>query len=300
MLSDETIIKLWQDPKFMGSFSGVKTLREFLYTDFGEHVPTQRLYNLLKKIPNYIYQLRPRRKFPTRHYDVDSYGKVIEADLAEMKMFNKFRYFLLVVDVFSWKIFCVALRKKNAPIVQKAFLQIFEQFGSPITELQTDQGSEFIGSRSFFADHHIVFKTKHQRNKAAIAEHAIFLVKRKLYLLMRSQKTLDWVKLLPTAVTLLNARHVKKIGNLAPAEIHSMLDDVKVQKALQLECKEPESGPSLLEQSQNQAEYAKTGKIQVGSFVYLDKKEKSFSKSFDYKVRHSKLSVVPAAIRFIV
>jgi hypothetical protein len=108
------------------------------------------------------------------------------------------------------------------------------------------------------------------------------------------------VKLLPTAVTLLNARHVEKIGNLAPAEIHSMLDDVKVQKALQLECKEPESGPSLLEQSQNQAEYAKRGKIQVGSFVYLDKKEKSFSKSFDYKVRHSKLSVVPAAIRFIV
>jgi hypothetical protein len=284
MLTDEEITKLWQNPNFLGSFSGVKTLQEFLYTDFGEHVPSQRLYNILKKIPNYIYQLRPRRKFPTRHYDVDSYGKVVEADLAEMKMFNKFRYFLLLVDVFSWKIFCVALRKKNAPTVQKAFDQIFKLFGSPITEIQTDQGSEFIGSRKFFEQNHIVFQTKHQRNKAAIAEHAIFLVKRKLYLLMRSQKTSNWVNLLPTAVTLLNARHVQKIGNLAPSDISSMFDDVKVKNAQMENCDIQEPGPSLKEQTSNQERYMKTGQLKPGDFVFLDKKEKSFSKSFDYKV----------------
>jgi hypothetical protein len=248
MLSDDDIKKLWQNPSFMGSFSGVASMQHFLFTDYGEHVSAQRLAAILKNIPNYIYQLRPRRKFPTRPYDVDSYGKLLEADLAEMKMYNKFRYFLLVVDVFSWKIFCVPLRQKKASTVQTAFDNIFKAFGSPITEIQTDQGSEFIGSRKFFEENHIVFETKHQRNKAAIAEHAIFLVKRKLYFLMRSQKTKDWVNLLPTAVKLLNARPVKKIGNLAPQDIKSMLDDVKVQSALEESCQEPKPGPSLEEQ----------------------------------------------------
>jgi hypothetical protein len=268
----------------MGSFSGVTTMQHFLFTDYGEHISAKRIANILKKIPNYLYQLRPRRKFPTRPYEVDSYGKLLEADLAEMKMYNKFRYFLCVVDVFSWKIFCVSLRQKKAVIVQKAFDIIFKDFGSPITEIQTDQGSEFIGSRGFFEKNHIVFETKHQRNKAAIAEHAIFLVKRKLYFLMRSQKTRDWVGLLPTAVKLLNARPVKKIGNLAPQEITSMLDDVKVQRALEESCQEPHAEPNLKEQAENQKNYIEKGTYKPGSFVFLDKKEKTFSKSFDVKV----------------
>jgi hypothetical protein len=248
MLSDEDITNLWQNPQFMGSFSGVGTMQHFLFTDYGEHISAKRIAEILKKIPNYIYQLRPRRNFPTRSYDVDSYGKLLEADLAEMKMYNKFRYFLCVVDVFSWKIFCIALRQKKALTVQKAFDIIFKEFGSPITEIQTDQGSEFIGSRKFFEKYNIVFETKHQRNKAAIAEHAIFLVKRKLYFLMRSEKTRDWVSLLANAVKLLNARPVKKIGNLAPQDINTMLDDVKVEKALEESCEEPKSGPSLFQQ----------------------------------------------------
>jgi hypothetical protein len=284
MLSDEEIIKLWQNPNFMGSFSGVSTMQHFLLTDFGEHISVKRIADILKKIPNYIYQLRPVRKFPTRQYDVDSYGKLIEADLAEMAMYNKYKYFLCVVDVFSWKLFCVPLRRKSAPIVQKAFESVFKDFGSPITEIQTDQGSEFIGSRNFFKEHHIVFKTKHQRNKAAIAEHAIFLVKRKLYFLMRSQKTRDWVSLLPTAVKLLNARPVKKIGNLAPKDIKTMFDDVKVQEALEDNCIEPVAGPSFADQHANQELYINEGSYKPGTFVFLDKKETSFSKSFDVKV----------------
>jgi hypothetical protein len=166
-----------------------------------------------------------------------------------MKMYNKYRYFLCVVDVFSWKIFCISLRRKTAPIVQAAFEKVFSAFGSPITEIQTDQGSEFIGSKLFFSKKHIVFNTKHQKNKAAIAEHAIFLVKRKLYYLMRSQKTMDWVSLLPTAVKLLNARPVKKIGNLSPNAINSMIDDVKVEKAKEELCEDSDNaGPSLQEQ----------------------------------------------------
>jgi len=81
MLTDQEIIRLWQDPSFGGSFSGVKNLKHFLFTDLGETVSEQRLYNVLKTVPNYIYQLKPIRKFPTRNYVSDSFGKLMEAGL---------------------------------------------------------------------------------------------------------------------------------------------------------------------------------------------------------------------------
>jgi len=42
VLSDEDIKRLYQDPKFLGSFSGAVNLRSFLYTDYGE---VRRLYH---------------------------------------------------------------------------------------------------------------------------------------------------------------------------------------------------------------------------------------------------------------
>jgi hypothetical protein len=63
-----------------------------------------------------------------------------------------------------------------------------------------------------------------------------------------------------------------------------MFDDVKVKNAQMENCDIQEPGPSLKEQTSNQERYMKTGQLKPGDFVFLDKKEKSFSKSFDYKV----------------
>lgn len=76
-LSDQKILQLYQDPSFYGSFSGVKNFQHFLFTDYGYHISSDRLYNLLKTLPNYIYNLRPKRKFPTRSYQIDSFGKLM-------------------------------------------------------------------------------------------------------------------------------------------------------------------------------------------------------------------------------
>jgi len=46
VLSDEDIKRLYQDPKFLGSFSGAVNLRSFLYTDYGEVRQLHYNYNL--------------------------------------------------------------------------------------------------------------------------------------------------------------------------------------------------------------------------------------------------------------
>lgn len=284
MLTDEEIIKLFRDPKFKGSFSGMKNFQLFLKTDLNEHISLQRLYNVVKNYPNYIYQLRPIRKFPTRKYVTNSFGELMEIDLGFMPIFNMFRYFLCLVDVFSWHIWCVALRKKNGPSVGKALEKVFSEIKSPITKIQADSGTEFIGNKDVFVKHNILFKTKHLKNKAAMAEHAIYLVKRKLYMIMRSEKSKNWVKYLPVAVNLLNERPVEKIGNLAPASINSMFDDQLVSDALKTQGGPQLEEPTWREQNQLQAEYENSNGFQKNDFVYLDYKEKTFAKSFDLKI----------------
>lgn len=284
MLSDEDILKLYQNPNFPGSFSGIKNLKHFIKTDLNEDVSEKRLYAVLKTLPNYIYQLKPIRKFPVRNYVVDSFGELMEMDLGFMAPFNKFRYFLCLVDVFSWHIWAVALRKKSGPVVGKALTATFDSIKSPITKIQADSGTEFIGNKKLFEERHIIFQTKHLRNKAAMAEHAIYLVKRKLYLLMKAQKTENWVKLLPIAVNLLNQRPLKKIGGLSPGSINSMLDDVKVQNAQEQNNTLRYQEPTYISQNEAQKNYEKTSNFQVDDFVYLDYKETTFSKSFDSKL----------------
>jgi len=53
-----------------------------------QDVPKARIYKILKTIPNYIYQLKSPKRYPTRHYQVDSFAKLIEIDLAFMTPFN--------------------------------------------------------------------------------------------------------------------------------------------------------------------------------------------------------------------
>lgn len=82
MLSDEQILNYYKDPNFPGSFSGVRTFKQFLFTDLGENVQEKRIYDLLKKDHNYIIHMKPVRKFPTRPYDIRGFGELVQMDLA--------------------------------------------------------------------------------------------------------------------------------------------------------------------------------------------------------------------------
>jgi len=138
MLTDEEILKLYKDPQFPGSFSGVKTLRDFLYAEKHELVPEKRLYDILKQDSNYLLHMKTVRKFPVRHYDVQSFGDTVQMDLAFMPEFDGFKYFLLVIDVFSKHMYTRPLKSKTAQAVGDAFKDIYKEFQTPIFKLESD------------------------------------------------------------------------------------------------------------------------------------------------------------------
>ena len=141
VLTDDFIKQLYTDPDFEGSFSGIQRMRHFIEQKYQECISLNRLARIMNSLPEYMYQLKPIRKYNLRSYQVDGFGQLLECDLGFMPNYLNFRYFLLMIDCFSEKIFAIALRKKNATVVGRALQIIIDQINSPISCIQSDQGN---------------------------------------------------------------------------------------------------------------------------------------------------------------
>jgi len=149
-------------------------------------------------------------------------------------------------------------------------------------------GGEFVGLKDFFKKEKIFFKLKFGKNKSNFSEHFIFLIKRRLYLMMRSEVSTNWPAFLPFIVTALNKKPLKLLGNLSPQEINSEWDDPMVRQSQQENNVTPFKEPGWREQNKSQANYEKSNKtFQIGDYVYLDKKTEVFDKSFFAQVSMS-------------
>ncbi len=289
MLSDEEIADKYRDINFPGAFSGARNFQMFLKTDLDEDIDLKRIYNILKAQPFYVISQKPIRRFPRRPYWVPGYGILMQSDVAFMFEKNGFKYFLVLIDVFSRHLYVEALKDKTAPTVKKAFQKIFSNFTSPITKIETDEGGEFTGLRAFFKKEKILFNIKTGTNKANFAEHAIYLIKKRLYMAMMSKVSTDWPAFLPSIVEALNEKPLKNLGNFSPSEINNELDDAKVHNAQKRDHVQVYEENDWRQQEKNQEEYGKSkNPFQIGQYVYVDKKVEFFDKSFFAQV--SKLS----------
>jgi len=185
-ISDEKLIQLWRDPNFSGSYRGIKTFQLLLKTDLDIDVSEKRLYKVLKKDQIFLIHQKRHTSIKRRPYDVNFYGQLVQIDLAHMfeDPITEEKYFLLLIDVFSFKIFVKSLKDKSSNTVAKALADLFEEFGADIYEIQSDRGSEFLGapSKNLFKEKKILYRSKFGKNKANFAEEGILLVKKKLYM----------------------------------------------------------------------------------------------------------------------
>lgn len=216
-------------------------------------------------------------------------------DLGFMKPYKQFKYFLVVIDVFSWHIYAKPLASKTAPVVLKNLISILDSIDSPITSLVSDLGGEFTSkiNTSYFKSKNILFRAKkYQKNKAAIAEHAVHLIKVKIYKMMRYYRTTNWVTLLPEAVKLLNSQPMDRNGGIAPQEINSFLDDVKLREArLKNHVNFPEPNRKE-EKREDESNQNSNSDFKIGAYVYLEREAKLFQKSFELKVSLTQTAVV--------
>jgi len=104
---------------------------------------------------------------------------------------------------------------------------------------------------------------------------------------MRAKLSNDWPSFLPQVVTALNAKPLRLLGNLSPGEINSTWDDALVRLSRKEIGFEAFEQPDWQKQNENQETYTKSkNPLQVGQYVYLDKKTEIFDKSFYSQVNY--------------
>lgn len=165
-ISDLEILRLWRDINFSGSYRGVKTFQILLKTDLNIDIPESRLYKVLKQDHIFLIHSRPKRNFDRRHFDLNYYGELVQADLAYMFEFDGYKYFLVLIDCYTNKIVAKAIKDKSSSSVFACFETLKKELNCDITKLETDQGKEFSSIKQFCKQHNIIFKYKFGQNKA--------------------------------------------------------------------------------------------------------------------------------------
>ena len=88
-------------------------------------------------------------------------------DIAYMFSENDYRYFLLVIDCYSKRVYTQKLKRKSGPEVVKALRVAFDQLGVQIHVFETDRGKEFKSAEAkrLYQEKKIVYKYKYGLNK---------------------------------------------------------------------------------------------------------------------------------------
>lgn len=282
---DKEILELWHDSSWIGSYRGIKTFQTFLKTDKNINISTRRLTNILKNDNLYLMHLKPKRNIPRRHYFLNNYGELLQADLGYMFDFEGYKYFLLVIDCYSLKIFVKSVQNKNSETILKAFKDILNLFKTTVYKIEVDQGTEFTLVSKYCKSNNIVFKFKYGQNKANFAEWGILMIKRRLYKILRGSLSQDWPQEIQKVTEDHNNTPQKKLGFLKPNDINNSFDSAKVYKIKQLRGIPHLLEPTYQQQRKNEDEYNhKKNALKVNDFVYIDFKQSLFGKSFDVQV----------------
>ncbi len=283
-ITDNQLRKLWTDNTFPGSFQSAVIFAKDLEFEKGIKVSLKRIYSALSKIKDFQQSIGTIKKFERRSYFpyVRGFFNLVEIDLALMPMYSKAKYILVLVDVFSRRIYVRVLTTKKPEKVVKGLKSIFNEVGIVPTTIQSDRGLEFTSAKTqnFLKKNNIRFNEKIGLLKAAMAEWAVGRIKKVLYTQLRHEKSNNWPKILSSVVERINMTPMKKLNWKRPIDFSSNWDDQHIPLP------DPVNLNELLE---NQKKYLKKkSSIKVGDKVLLDdyifQKHTNFPKGYHLQV----------------
>lgn len=164
-----------------------------------------------------------RVKFKRRRTIVRGLNDLFQTDLIEMVPYapvNKgYRYILMVIDVFSKKLWARPIKRKTAEEVTKSMREILAETG-PIKLLQSDDGREYFNRQ--FSELMTEFKIKHYSTfssiKASVVERCNRTIKNLLWKQFSLQGNFKWVDILQDIVSRYNNTVHSKTG-FKPAQV---------------------------------------------------------------------------------
>ena len=212
------------NPKHPGAFAGPQKVRRIL----NKH----NFYPTLKNIKAWLQDqdayslLRPTRyRFKRQRVVTSGIDDLWDADLADVSNLAQhnynLKYWLVVIDVFSRKLWVVPVASKHHTHMVQAFKTLFTATNRRPKHLRTDKGTEFTNRavKKVMRDENIDAYTTKNETKANYAERVIRTLKGLVYRYFHHKQTYVYTDVLQQLVDNYNQRPHRSLNGLSPDEI---------------------------------------------------------------------------------
>lgn len=276
-LNNQTLHKLYYDPKQPGSYGGV----EQLFRAAKQVLPAikrEQVEEWLSEQDTYTLHKPVRYTFPRKQVIVGGIDHQWQADLADVSQLKRdndgFCFLLTVIDVFSKYAWVVPLKRKTQQAVTEAFISIFKEGRKPQT-LQTDQGTEFLNDnvQKLLKKEGIHFFTTYNvETKASVVERFNRTLKSRMWRYFTEHQTRRYLDVLPQLVHAYNNTYHRSIGR-SPTEVNQTNEETVWQRLYAPKQKSKKQVATLLKT-------VKQPKVKAGDWIRLSKARRTFKKGY--------------------
>ena len=217
------VARLYKQPGHPVAFSAPNTVYQY----FKGQIPLAQIRQALEQVDAYTLHREYKKPRHTNPFFAFERRKHFQADLIsieELQADNEgIKYLLLIIDVFTRKIWVVPLRRKDAGTTAIALAQWLDAIAddaSPAKVLLTDRGGEFRGQpvRRLLRDRGVEQQFTHTINKAAVAERANKSLQILIYKYLTDRGETEYLTALPQLVRTYNSRPHRSLRPFSPDE----------------------------------------------------------------------------------
>lgn len=208
-----SIKKLWYNPKVGGSYAGASTF----YISRDKKYRLKDIKEELGKLKEYYTFLKRPRRFPKRKVIVHFANFMYCADLIDLQRYHKdnapYNYILVLLDMFSRKLYAFPLASKKPENVIKAFKKFLKVLPKPLSYLTSDRGVEFVSraTQEFLKKENIIWYTTGSELKSVLCERVNQTLMGLLYKIFSKRKSFKYKDVLDNVVHGYNNRYHSSI-----------------------------------------------------------------------------------------
>ena len=182
---EEAIKDAYLNPKNPCAFSSIHNVLKFLKPKFGD-LKYEDVERVLENEQAYTMHKPNRERFTRRKTTASGVYTALQIDLADMSKYKKqndnITFLLVVIDVYSRRLFVKPLKSKGGVEVCAALTAIFDELGGAPIYVYSDDGKEFYNSnvQELFKKYGVRHCTPKSAIKCSLVERANRTIKTRL------------------------------------------------------------------------------------------------------------------------
>lgn len=153
MVSNKRLRKLYTDKRFLsGAFLSTTAFKKALRKEYGIKVTSKQIDDALAPYEVYFQSKDKSIHFKRRKYQVQGSFQVFQCDLGEVRIkvpdlgkktvLDSEKFFLVVIDVNSSRLWTFPLKDKKATTVWARFQELFDELPVKPAKIVSDLGGE--------------------------------------------------------------------------------------------------------------------------------------------------------------